>query len=484
MRHIQWNGYFACTYCMIRGRRLALGPNSTINVFPYSSDVVERRNEQIPVFAEQAVRGRRYDPDAHVYGVKGPSLLYYMVPSLVWCMGIDAMHGIFLGLSKLLTCLWFDASYAGQLFSVHELIDIVDQRLRNIKPPSNIQRIPHSIKTQLSFWKALEYKLWFLYYSLPVLLDILPDVYWRHHCKVVSAIRIVFQESVSFEQIEAAEELLHAYVSDFEHLYGLRFMSINLHHLIHLPQIVRKLGPLWVFNCFVYEDLNGSIAGLIHGSRHAATQVCSSVSAFLTLPQRLNELDRYNPVRLFCESMLTGGQMRFKVALEISRNLQIIGNFQPCNPIPPVIGNALETDFNILNGRCRYFEKLRKNGILYVSDSYARSIQKLPCYAVVRYDVPYLSKILYFICWTPCGHGCPPNCNVCLARYFCIVELYERVVWEAHTTPGVRLSYLNRVTPTGVIRAFPVEALSMLCFFMNIDGDYYIASPVNTLEVE
>jgi len=260
MRFRQWNGFYGCTVCMITGQRYDLGNDKSIHVYPYLPNVNLRRNEEIPGFAEQAVRNRQYDREAAVNGVKGPSLLYLMLPNMLMCMGIDAMHGVFLGVIKALTHLWFDSLFSGMQFSVHHLVDIVDQRLKNIRPPSNIQKVTQSIKLNISFWKAFDYKLWGLYYSLPVLVDIFPEIYWQHHCKLVSAIGILHQESISFEQLEVAEELLHSYLQDFQQLYGLRYMSINVHQLIHLPVVVRNLGPLWVYNCFFFEDLNGSIA--------------------------------------------------------------------------------------------------------------------------------------------------------------------------------------------------------------------------------
>ena len=34
----------------------------------------------------------------------------------------------------------------------------------------------------------------------------------------------------------------------------LRYQTINIHNLLHLPQSVRELGPLWTHSCFHFED--------------------------------------------------------------------------------------------------------------------------------------------------------------------------------------------------------------------------------------
>jgi len=89
------------------------------------------------------------------------------------------------------------------------------------------------------------------------------------------------------------------YLSDFQTLFGLRFMGMNVHQLVNLPDKALNIGPFWIPSCFTLEDLNGSIASLVHGTRHAAMQICSSVSAFLTLPVKLTSLNVNDPVRIF-----------------------------------------------------------------------------------------------------------------------------------------------------------------------------------------
>lgn len=129
---------------------------------------------------------------------------------------------------------------------------IVDLRLQAIKPPSSFTRGPRSIKKELAMLKASDLKIFMFYYSLPVLLGILPERYWFHHRQLVTAIAILCQESISLQEIDVAEEMLHSYVRDFEVLYGLRHLSLTFHQLLHLPMFVRNLGPAWVFSCFFF----------------------------------------------------------------------------------------------------------------------------------------------------------------------------------------------------------------------------------------
>lgn len=50
-------------------------------------------------------------------------------------------------------------------------------------------------------------------------------------------------------------------------------MSINVHSLLHLPDVVHKLGPLWAHSCFPFESFNGDLLHFFHGSKPVEKQV-------------------------------------------------------------------------------------------------------------------------------------------------------------------------------------------------------------------
>lgn len=75
-------------------------------------------------------------------------------------------------------------------------------------------------------------------------------------------------------------------------------MSANVHGLLHLPDVVKNLGPLWSHSCFPFESANGHILKLFHGSQGVEkqvqvhdcsviyTQVCYKQSSFSSLYTR------------------------------------------------------------------------------------------------------------------------------------------------------------------------------------------------------
>ena len=48
---------------------------------------------------------------------------------------------------------------------------------------------------------------------------------------------------------------------------------MNVHLLEHLTAIVKKWGPLWVYSCFHYENMNGCLKYLFHGTKEKTKQV-------------------------------------------------------------------------------------------------------------------------------------------------------------------------------------------------------------------
>ncbi|KAE8741744.1 hypothetical protein FOCC_FOCC012739 [Frankliniella occidentalis] len=200
-----------------------------------------RTKEEMVEFGDQAIIAREADPTANVYGVKGPTLLSAFLPDLVRCMGIDDLHGLFSGQMKALLDLWF---HTPGPYSISDLVDLVDERLKKMKPPFHFQRVPRSIKLELGLFKV------------PVLHGILPDVYWEHHCKLVSAVSLLSQDSVSPEEIQTADELLHEYGRDFQRLYGLRQPWTERSSTASFEHGCQKLGTLVCILLFYLRKSN------------------------------------------------------------------------------------------------------------------------------------------------------------------------------------------------------------------------------------
>lgn len=49
-------------------------------------------------------------------------------------------------------------------------------------------------------------------------------------------------------------------------------MTMKVHELRHIALFVKAFGPLWVFSCFPYENANGHLNGLVHGTFDTSPQ--------------------------------------------------------------------------------------------------------------------------------------------------------------------------------------------------------------------
>ena len=176
-------------------------------MYPYvhSNPVGPRRTQsQVEKCARESfTKGER------VKGINPPGTGLLTLPQydIVKGTGIDYMHCILLNIVRLLVNLWFDTCHHSQAWLCSRLISVADDRLRSIRPPSSITRAPRTLRDR-KFWKASEYRSWLFYYSLPVMLGLLPTQYYQHYGLLCHAIYILNSNSISPRSLKKANKLL------------------------------------------------------------------------------------------------------------------------------------------------------------------------------------------------------------------------------------------------------------------------------------
>lgn len=116
-------------------------------------------------------------------------------------------------------------------------MDVVDSRLKSIKPPSFITRVPRAVSTHFKYWKAAELRSWLFCYSVPILMDMMTSPYYYHICAFVEAILLLCTDSVSPSHTDKSEVLLNYFVSLFGTLYGDRYRAVAaMRQARHLPR--------------------------------------------------------------------------------------------------------------------------------------------------------------------------------------------------------------------------------------------------------
>lgn len=155
-----------------------------------------------------------------VKGVKGPSLLCTLPKfHLASRFCIDYMHCILLGVVRTLMMSWFDTKHRRKPWYVTPNLKVLQTRLLNVKSPSFVTRTPRLFKGR-AYWKASEYRSWLLFYSPPVLSNILPDAQYQHFILLVGAVYLLLRDSIERRELDLSEMLLGAFVEQVRSLYG------------------------------------------------------------------------------------------------------------------------------------------------------------------------------------------------------------------------------------------------------------------------
>ena len=111
--------------------------------------------------------------------------------------------------------------------------------------------------------------MWGLANHHSVFFNVLPEAYYSHFCKLVRAIRMLFQRSISRDQLTTAHELLLQWILDSELLYckrdadQLHFVRQCIHSLSHLARETSPLGPLWLSSQWTMERVIGYLGSLL-----------------------------------------------------------------------------------------------------------------------------------------------------------------------------------------------------------------------------
>ena len=216
-------------------------------------------------------------------GIGKPSIFAGMerILPLPTCFPGDLMHQPILNLACLLFDLWCArpdardhdrfsvwpwAVLTGDVWKRHgEFVSRIARYL-----PTSFGRTPRNPQEKISSgYKAWEF-LNYIYGEGPgVFYGVLPDVYYLHFCRLVRAIRIIHQRTISREQLATAHELLLRWVLDFEILYcdrnpdRLHFVRQCVHSLTHLARETHRLGPLWLSSQWTMERTIGYLGSLL-----------------------------------------------------------------------------------------------------------------------------------------------------------------------------------------------------------------------------
>ncbi|CAC5384005.1 unnamed protein product [Mytilus coruscus] len=286
---IQYNGSYSCWKCLQPGETASVGKGHA-HVYPFKIECPKgppRTNDQTLQDAQTATRNQQEKRNPKVVnGVKRPLwLICFPKFNIVNGIAIDYMHGLLLGVQKLMIRLWFDKSFSKFPFNIHSAVEKVDARLLSLLPTLSITRLPRTNQNHSKYWKASEYRSFLLYYGAPVMYEILNRDRFSHYLNLVNASQILLMNGSTEENLKNAEDMLFSFCEKFSILYDKKYMTLNIHQLVHLVDCVNELGPLYTHSCFPFEDKNGFVLKLIRGTQNIDSQIITGISFIQKLPE-------------------------------------------------------------------------------------------------------------------------------------------------------------------------------------------------------
>lgn len=285
---MQFNGKYGCWFCHQPGQTYTTQKGGHVHIYPFQEDNPKgpsRTAENLQEDVNNVLKNiHERKSDFVVRGIKGPFWFMFMNQfNVIHGFVVDYMHGICAGVMKMLLTLWFDKQHKNEKFSFITSKALVSERLKSIQPNLQITRPPRSLD-DVSHWKTAEFRNFLFLWSLPILDDILPKDYYLHFSLLVRGIYTLSKEDISETELLNAEKCLIKFVENVQILYSERFMSKNIHQLLHITDSVRANGPLFSNNCFVFEDLNGYILKNIHGPTGVEMQIINAITKMQAIP--------------------------------------------------------------------------------------------------------------------------------------------------------------------------------------------------------
>ena len=123
--------------------------------------------------------------------------------------------------------------------------------------------------------------------------------------------------------MQEADRLLDGFCKSFSMLYEERLYTLNIHQLLHLVDDVRDLGPLYTHSCFSFEDKNGFILRLIHGTQFIDNQILSAVAFIQKLPELKGKcINTGTEIDLLYRDFTRASKSKFRT--EILPNIHIV----------------------------------------------------------------------------------------------------------------------------------------------------------------
>nr|XP_018910936.1 PREDICTED: uncharacterized protein LOC109039754 isoform X1 [Bemisia tabaci] len=194
---------------------------------------------------------------------------------------LDVMHIVFLGIVRSLTYIWIFAKQPKKL--PFRIIDGISKNLVFLSSymPCEFNRKGRSMN-EIRRWKATEFRTLLLYTGIIALKELendYPQIYFNFLMLHV-IMRILLSPEYARRYSKYAESLIEEFSKDSERLYGLEFLTSNMHNLRHLPLNLNRFTTMDECSAFKIENALYSLKKLTRKPAKPLHQTCSRLEEF------------------------------------------------------------------------------------------------------------------------------------------------------------------------------------------------------------
>lgn len=481
-----------CSYCYIMGTSVTtyaeisidgekkVVPKGSVTVFPFQNGQSKLRTHEEVLKAPSVLKNLQKEDKniKSLHGIKEPSLMAKIMTDVVNGTAIDYMHNIFEGIMKKLMELWFSSTHHLKNFSIRDQLSTINERLEKIKPPSFIARFPRSLD-DLNLWKASEFKNFFLYYSLPILLGVLPVQLLDNFADIVYGVHTFSKNSISEKEFEESKKATNSFLEHFQKLYGLRYMTMNFHLLEHLAASVKNIGATWVSSCFIFEDHNGKLLKLLHGTRFAESQLASNLLLMAQLPVEVADLPE-GKVKDFCFTS-SKTYTKIKINEQISDGTFSVGAYKVIENPNLCQQTALIAINKPRTTKFKVFHRLKKGKFLFASEQYCKDLQFDNSFVEYKENNSVRFGVIRNFVKICDDSNCKLTVCQCSGEFFAYIQHCATDSFNTSSLSLRRIQHIKKYERINTFFLIPVTNLQSIVIKIS---EAYLAVPLNTVEKE
>lgn len=257
---VNHNAIEGCQRCTISGQRINNRTCFPRSDCPKRTDI-EFRNRSIPAHHQQTSIIERLPND--------------MIGDFVIA---EDLHLFYLGIIKKCMTFWKDGdSNLEYKWSESEITNL-NQMLKRINNdmPFEIHRSIRSIDCY-KFWKGSELRTFLLYLGIVVLRHFLRQKEYKHFLKLFCAVTLCTTDKYIEKSKQRMTNLIHElfteYIEEFIDIYGIEYVSSNVHNLCHVSEDILKFGNLTKMSAFRFENCLGGLKNRIRNCNRPLEQI-------------------------------------------------------------------------------------------------------------------------------------------------------------------------------------------------------------------